>query len=100
MQISHQLVPKLKNLRLSGVLATLEVRTQQAIEEKLSYVEFLQRLLEDDLAHRRAREDLRRAVALVRLLRALCGLEDLLQAAEHPLQVVVVSDRLTHKSVI
>ena len=49
MQISHQLVPKLKNLRLSGNLATLKVRTQQAIEEKLSYIEFLQRLMEDEV---------------------------------------------------
>ena len=37
MQLNHQLVPKLKNLRLSGILATLDVRTQQAITEKLSY---------------------------------------------------------------
>ena len=52
MQLNHQLVPKLKNLRLSGILATLEVRTQQAITEKLSYVDFLERLVEDEVERR------------------------------------------------
>lgn len=56
MQISHQLTPKLKNLRLSGILETLEVRNRQAIEEKLSYVEFLQRLLEDEVERRAAKQ--------------------------------------------
>ncbi len=32
MQLSHQLVPKLKSLRLSGILETLDVRNQQAID--------------------------------------------------------------------
>lgn len=73
MQISHQLVPKLKNLRLSGVLATLEVRTQQAIEEKLSYVEFLQRLLEDEV-ERRAQKQL-----ALRLRRATFDIEKTLE---------------------
>src|SRR5207245_5383031 len=73
MQISHQLVPKLKNLRLSGILATLEVRTQQAIEEKLSYVEFLQRLLEDEV-ERRAQKQLD-----LRLRRASFDLEKTLE---------------------
>jgi DNA replication protein DnaC len=57
MQLNHQLVPKLKNLRLSGILATLEVRTQQAIAEKLSYVDFLERLVEDEV-ERRAQKQL------------------------------------------
>src|SRR6266568_2717984 len=73
MQISHQLVPKLKNLRLSGILATHEVRTQQAIEEKLSYVEFLQRLLEDKV-ERRAQKQLD-----LRLRRASFDLEKTLE---------------------
>lgn len=56
MHINHQLVPKLKNLRLSGILETLEVRNRQAIEEKLSHVEFLQRLLEDEVERRAAKQ--------------------------------------------
>jgi hypothetical protein len=55
MHINHQLVPKLKNLRLSGILETLDVRNRQAIEQKLSHVEFLQRLLEDEVERRAAK---------------------------------------------
>jgi len=36
MEMRSQLLPKLKSLRLSGVLETLEVRNRQAIEEKCS----------------------------------------------------------------
>jgi DNA replication protein DnaC len=53
----HQLRPKLKSLRLSGILETLEVRTHQAITEQLSYGDFLQRLLEDEV-ERRAQKQL------------------------------------------
>lgn len=73
MQISHQLVPKLKNLRLSGILETLEVRNRQAIEEKLSHVEFLQRLLEDEV-ERRAQKQLQ-----LRLRRATFDMEKTLE---------------------
>jgi DNA replication protein DnaC len=52
-----QLLPKLKHLRLSGILETLEVRNQQAIDEKCTYVEFLERLLEDE-AERRGQKQL------------------------------------------
>jgi len=55
--MSHQLIPFLKRLRLSGILETLEVRHQQAIEGKWSYVEFLARLLEDEV-ERRAQKQL------------------------------------------
>jgi len=48
----HQLVPSLKRLRLSGVLDTLEVRTQQAIVEQWSYGEFLTRLVQDEVERR------------------------------------------------
>ena len=59
-----QLIPKLKSLRLSGVLETLEVRNRQALDEKLAYVEFLERLLEDEIerrAHKQLVMRLRRA---------------------------------------
>jgi DNA replication protein DnaC len=48
----HQLTPMLKSLRLSGILATLEARNRMAIEGKLSYVEFLAQLLEDEVGRR------------------------------------------------
>jgi len=51
-ELRNHLVPKLKSLRLSGILETLEVRNQQAIDEKCTYVEFLQKLLEDEVERR------------------------------------------------
>jgi|SRR5581483_7013058 len=52
MEMRSQLLPKLKNLRLSGILETLEVRNRQAIEEKCTYTEFLLKLLEDEVERR------------------------------------------------
>jgi DNA replication protein DnaC len=52
MDLKPQLIPKLKSLRLSGILETLDVRNRQAIDDKLSYVEFLERLLEDEVERR------------------------------------------------
>lgn len=57
MELKHQLTPHLKHLRLSGILETLDVRSQQAIEGKWSYIEFLSRLLEDEV-ERRAQKQL------------------------------------------
>ncbi len=73
MQLSHQLVPKLKSLRLSGILETLDVRNQQAIDGKLSYVDFLERLLEDEV-ERRGQKQLK-----LRLRRAAFDLEKTLE---------------------
>jgi DNA replication protein DnaC len=58
MELKHQLTPHLKHLRLSGILETLDARNRQAIEGKWSYVEFLWRLLEDEV-ERRAQKQLR-----------------------------------------
>lgn len=52
MELMHQLTPYLKQLRLSGILETLEVRNRQAIDGRWSYVEFLSRLLEDEVDRR------------------------------------------------
>jgi DNA replication protein DnaC len=52
MELKSQLMPKLKSLRLSGILETLEVRNQQAIAEKCTYVEFLLKLVEDEIERR------------------------------------------------
>ncbi len=48
----HTLSPHLKQLRLSGILETLEVRHQQAIAEQWSHIEFLERLLQDEVERR------------------------------------------------
>jgi len=56
-EITQHLHPFLKRLRLSGILETLEVRTQQAIAGHWTYDEFLVRLLEDEV-ERRAQKQL------------------------------------------
>lgn len=53
----HQLTPYLKQLRLSGILETLEARNRQAMADKWSYIDFLTRLVEDEV-ERRAQKQL------------------------------------------
>ena len=50
MNTMPQLAPLLKQLRLSGILDSLEVRNRQAIEEKLAYTDFLAMLIQDEVA--------------------------------------------------
>jgi DNA replication protein DnaC len=57
MDLKHQLAGQLRQLRLSGVLETLEARNRQAIDDKWSYQEFLSRILEDEV-ERRAQKQL------------------------------------------
>jgi DNA replication protein DnaC len=52
MELKHQLAGQLRHLRLSGVLETLEARNRQAIDDKWSYMEFLERILEDEVERR------------------------------------------------
>lgn len=47
-----ELIPMLKQLRLSGILDSLESRNRQAIEEKLSYTDFLATIVQDEIARR------------------------------------------------
>lgn len=49
---SHPLLPKLKRLRLSGMLNTLEERTRTANETGMAHVEFLALLLDDEFDRR------------------------------------------------
>ncbi len=46
--LNHPLLPKLKELRLSGMVDTLEERAELAREQKLSPVEFLALLSDDE----------------------------------------------------
>lgn len=50
--LSHPLLPKLKTLRLSGILETLEERAQLARDEDLSPVEFFALLIDDEIDRR------------------------------------------------
>lgn len=47
-----ELTPALKQLRLSGILESLETRNRQALESKLAYTEFLALLIGDEVARR------------------------------------------------
>jgi DNA replication protein DnaC len=57
MELKQHLAPKLKLLRLSGILDTLDVRLDQAIDAQWTYADFLERLLEDEV-ERRAQKQL------------------------------------------
>lgn len=64
---SPELIPLLKQLRLSGILQSLEARNRQAIEAKLAYTDFLALVVQDELARRDQRQfaqRLRRAQVL------------------------------------
>lgn len=50
--LNHPLLPKLRRLKLSGILDTLETRAAQATQDQLSPIEFLAVLLDDELERR------------------------------------------------
>ncbi len=52
----QQLVPQLKQLRLSGILDGLDVRSEQAVREQWSHLEFLTRLLQDEVERRNQKQ--------------------------------------------
>jgi DNA replication protein DnaC len=60
MSIDGQLASKLKQLRLTGMLETLEVRLRQAEESNNGYLDFLLTLLEDEYEKRQSRRLLTR----------------------------------------
>ena len=47
-----ELTPILKQLRLSGLLESIETRNREAIEHKLTYPEFLALMIQDEAARR------------------------------------------------
>jgi DNA replication protein DnaC len=60
--MTHPLLPKLRQLKLGGMVQTLDVRASQAIERQLAPVEFLALLLDDEL-ERRSQQRLARHMA-------------------------------------
>jgi DNA replication protein DnaC len=56
MSALHQLTPSLKELRLSGILAGLEARLEQASGEQWGYEEFLTRLLQEEVERRHQKQ--------------------------------------------
>ncbi|BCO08871.1 ATPase AAA [Desulfolithobacter dissulfuricans] len=51
-----ELIPMLKQLRLSGIMDSLEIRNRQAIDEKMAYTDFLALLIQDEVARRTQRK--------------------------------------------
>ena len=45
-----ELTPMLKQLRLSGILDSIESRNKQAIEKKMTYMDFLATIVTDEIA--------------------------------------------------
>lgn len=60
--LTHPLLPKLRALKLSGMLLTLDTRAAQAVAGTLTPTEFLALLLDDEL-ERREQKRLQRALA-------------------------------------
>ena len=60
---THPLLPKLRQLKLSGMLQTLDLRAAQATERQLNPLEFLSLLLDDEL-ERRSQQHLVNSLAL------------------------------------
>lgn len=52
MNPNPELSPALKQLRLSGILDSLEARNREAIDRKLAYTDFLALLIQDEVARR------------------------------------------------
>lgn len=63
---THPLLPKLKQLRLGGMINTLERRSQEAIDRSLAPMEFLALLLDDEI-ERRDQKRFRRMIDASRL---------------------------------
>ena len=61
--LTHPLLPKLRQLKLSGMLLTLDTRAAQALDRQLSPTEFLALLLDDEL-ERRNQQSLARRLKL------------------------------------
>lgn len=57
---THPLLPKLKELKMSGILATLDQRVEYAREQSLAHAEFLALLLDDEIERRESQRLLRR----------------------------------------
>lgn len=86
-----ELTPLLKQLRLSGILDSLEARNREAIDRKLAFTDFLSLLIHDEVARRDQKKlDLRMRRANFRNQKTLEGfdfdrLPNLNRAAVHDL---------------
>lgn len=54
MELRHQLKNNLKRLRMPAIMDSLDLRVQEAQENRLGYIEFLSLLIQDEIANREA----------------------------------------------
>ena len=54
MEIKHHLEQNLKRLKMPGIMHNLQLRLQEAQENRLGYLEFLSLLIGDELLNREA----------------------------------------------
>ena len=54
------LLAKLKNLKLSGVVKNIDMRTEQAIKDNLSYMVFVELLVNDEVLNRQNNANIKR----------------------------------------
>lgn len=50
--MTNQLTQQLKSLKLGGIVDTLDVRNREALERKITYMDFLSLLIEDEIERR------------------------------------------------
>lgn len=50
--MNDAILTKLKDFKLSGVVKSLDIRIEEAIRSKLSFEEFLELLLNDEMSNR------------------------------------------------
>jgi len=56
MNTHHQIASQLRILKLGGFLETLDIRLQQAREEELPHLDFLQRMVHDEIERREVKK--------------------------------------------
>ena len=63
MELRHHLTNDLKRLRMPGMIETLDLRLKEAEERAFGYLEFLQLLIQDEIANREANNLVKRLKA-------------------------------------
>lgn len=54
------LTSRLKDLKLSGIIKTLESRNEEALKNSLSYMEFFEMLINDEVLNRQNNSNIKR----------------------------------------
>ncbi|CCJ33581.1 ATP-binding protein [Caloramator australicus] len=58
--MNDSLVSRLRDLKLSGIIKTLDVRNEEALKNNLSYMEFFELLINDEVLNRQNNSNIKR----------------------------------------